>query len=220
MAEVDWKMLEARRSCALLSRLEMEEGKVPTTPTTAAVIAGIQCQEAVKLLHGLETLSGQGFVFDGLGHQSYPVRYTRKEDCPAHDAYAPVDVLPWRVGDTPVGRLLDRVRADLGPGAVIETNQDLLASLACARCGREERLLTSLGKVTEAQGRCPSCGEQRAPTIYHTIDGRDRDLADRTLGEIGVPAWDVLAGRAGLRQRFYEFQGDREAVLGPLTPDL
>src|SRR5947208_1222528 len=45
MSEVDWKMLEARRSCALLSREEMETGKVPTTPTTASVIAGIQIQE-------------------------------------------------------------------------------------------------------------------------------------------------------------------------------
>src|SRR5262249_3602554 len=53
MGENDWKMLEARRSCALLSRNEMEHGKVPTTPTTAAVVAGIQTQEAVKLLHGL-----------------------------------------------------------------------------------------------------------------------------------------------------------------------
>src|SRR5207244_11360896 len=48
MSEVDWKMLEARRSCALLTREEMEQGRVPTTPTTASVIAGIQCQEAVK----------------------------------------------------------------------------------------------------------------------------------------------------------------------------
>ena len=57
MGENDWKMLEARRSCALLSRGEMEQGKVPTTPTTASIIAGIQIQEAVKLLHGLETSS-------------------------------------------------------------------------------------------------------------------------------------------------------------------
>src|SRR5262249_40028974 len=71
MSDVDWKMLAARRSCALLSRAEMEEGRVPTTPTTSSVIAGIQVQEAVKLLHGLPTIAGQGFVFDGANHQSY-----------------------------------------------------------------------------------------------------------------------------------------------------
>ena len=45
----------------------------PTTPTTSSVVAGIQVQEAVKMLHGLETLSGQGFVFDGRSHNSYVV---------------------------------------------------------------------------------------------------------------------------------------------------
>jgi adenylyltransferase/sulfurtransferase len=217
MNEVDWKMLEARRSCALLSRQELEQGKVPTTPTTASVIAGIQCQEAVKGLHGLDTLRGQGFVFDGTRHQSYVVQYARKDDCPAHEAYAPIVELPWRGADTRAGTLLDRVRADLGAGAVLETNQDLLAALACARCGEEEPLFASLGKVTEAQGRCPRCHEHRTPRIYHTVDGTDLALLDRTLGELGIPPWDILGGRLGLQQRFYELTGDRAGVLGCLA---
>ncbi|HEV8060665.1 MAG TPA: ThiF family adenylyltransferase, partial [Gemmataceae bacterium] len=129
MSDVDWQMLEARRSCALLTRQEMEQGKTPTTPTTAAVIAGIQCQEAVKLLHGLDTLAGQGFVFDGRNHESYRLTYTRLPECPSHEAYDPVQELPWRVGDTQAGTLLERAREELGPTAVLEMNQDLLAGL-------------------------------------------------------------------------------------------
>jgi adenylyltransferase/sulfurtransferase len=210
-------MLAARRSCALLSRGEMEQGKVPTTPTTAAIIAGIQVQEAIKYLHGLESIAGQGFIFDGTSHQSYLVRYTRKPDCPAHDADAPVAVLSWRTETARVGDLLERVRADLGREAVIETGRDLLASLHCGRCGQEERALASLGKVTLAQGRCPQCGQPRAPRFYHVIDGHNPELHDLTFDQIGIPPWDVLCGRAGLEQRFYEFGGDRSGVLGPLA---
>lgn len=94
MSDVDWKMLEARRSCALLSRDEMEAGKVPTTPTTSSVIAGIQAQEAVKLIHGLETLEGKGFVFDGTWHQSYTTTYTRLPDCPI--ARRMTRIRPWK----------------------------------------------------------------------------------------------------------------------------
>ena len=129
MSEVDWKMLEARRSCALLTREEMEQGKVPTTPTTASVIAGIQCQEAVKFLHGLDTLSGQGFVFDGTTHQSYTVSYTQKDDCPSHEPYEPLESLSLGVADTSAGDFLERVRSDLGQTAVVELNNDLLSSL-------------------------------------------------------------------------------------------
>ena len=174
MNETDWKMLQARRSCALLTRDQMEEGKVPTVSTTSSVIAGIQCQEAVKLLHGLDVIDGRGFVFEGMAHQSYVVAYTRKDDCPAHDADEPLAVFDFSVSKTRAGDLLERVRHDLGLQAVVETGRDLLASLYCPKCGEDEPFTASLGKVTERQGACPKCGGQRtpAPTTRSTAASR------------------------------------------------
>ena len=212
MSETDWKMLEARRSCALLTRQEMEQGKVPTTPTTASVIAGIQCQEAVKHLHGLETLAGRGFVFEGTWHQSYVVNYTRRDDCPTHEAYEPIVVKPWSVATMTVGELLEHARAEVGEGAIIELNHDVLKSLECPRCLTTEAVFASLGKITEQQGRCPKCGEPRVPHLFHSLDGRE-GINDRSLSEIGVPPWDILGVRRGLKQVFFEFAGDSEAVL-------
>lgn len=216
MSETDWQMLEARRSCALLSREEMEQGKVPTTSTTASVVAGIQVQEALKQLHGLPTLAGQGFIFEGMHHQSYVVRYTRLADCPAHDAFSLIEKLPLKISETRVGDFLERVCSDLGPAAVIETNHDLLASLSCSQCEQVQPHLGSLGKVTESMGLCPECNSPRAPEVYHTIRS-DSELLDRTLGELGVPDWDILVGRAGTQQCYYEFAGDEADVLGPLS---
>ncbi len=200
----------------LLSREEMAQGKVPTTPTTASIIAGIQCQEAVKLLHGLETLTGRGFVFDGMSHESHVVAYTRKEDCPSHEPDDDPQLLPWRVVDTRVRRFPrsgpQRPRAG---GGGRDSAPICSASLHCPKCNADEEMPTSLARVSEQQGRCPRCGEHRVPKTFHTIDGHEPFL-DRTLGEIGVPPWDVLAGRRGLEQRFYEFAGDRREVLGPL----
>lgn len=215
MSDIDWQMLEARRSCALLSRNEMEQGKVPTTPTTASIIAGIQVQEAVKRLHGLESLSGQGYCYEGAYHQSHLINYTRQPDCPTHEAYTPIETLDWSVNETLAADLLARGRADLGPEAVIEVNQDLLRELVCGECGQSERRLGSLGKTTEADALCPHCGAARRPEMYHTI-GPDSDVLDQTLGALGVPAWDIVAVRAGTECRYYEFAGDRRSVLGPL----
>lgn len=212
MSETDWKMLEARRSCALLTRQEMEQGKVPTTPTTASVIAGIQCQEAVKHLHGLETLAGRGFVFEGTWHQSYVVNYTRREDCPTHESYEPILVKPWSVATMTVGELLKKAEAEVGDGAVVELNQDVLQSLECPRCQTTEPLFASLGKITEQHGRCPTCGYQRVPHLFHTLDGSE-GLNQKTLAEIGVPPWDIVGARLGLKQAFFEFAADRADVL-------
>jgi adenylyltransferase/sulfurtransferase len=217
MNETDWKMLEARRSCALLTRAELESGKVPTTPTTSSVIAGIQAQEAVKWIHGLETLAGRGFVFEGLHHQSYLVTYQRRDDCPAHEEFQQVMPLDWSVHSTRAGAFLERVRFDLGPKAIVETNQDLLRSLWCPKCEVDEPLRGSLGKVTEAQGRCPRCQAQRTPRFSHIIDDSDESLLDLNLGALGVPSWEILGGRSGMNARYYEFAGDRDAMLGPLA---
>jgi adenylyltransferase/sulfurtransferase len=215
MNDIDWKLLQTRRSCALLTRDEMEEGKVPTVSTTASIIAGIQCQEAVKLIHGLEVLEGRGFVFEGMTHSSYVVAYTRKDDCPAHDPDEPVDILPLSIAGTRTGDFLEHVRSRLGAAAVIETGRDLLSSLYCPDCNEDEPYLASLGKVHERQGRCPKCKGQRTPNLYHAINGSEA-LLDRTLGELGIPLWDVLGGRCGPQQAFYEFAGDRASVLGTI----
>ncbi len=219
MSENDWKMLAARRSCALLTRNDITQGKTPTTPTTASIIAGIQCQEAVKWLHGLETLSGKGFVFEGLSHQSYVVNYTRREECPSHDPYDPVETLDRQVGSTTVRELLTQARADLGDGAILEFNSDLLAGLDCPQCGESSELFASLGKVSESQGQCPKCRVPRTPRTFHVVTGSESFL-DRTLESIGVPAWDVIAARAGQTYRYYEFAGDARSVLGSLHHTL
>lgn len=214
MSETDWKMLEMRHSCSLLNRQLMEFGKTATTPTTASVVAGIQCQEALKLLHGKETLEGCGYVFEGLSHTSYLVKYQAKDDCLSHDTIGEIRETPWSA-QTKIGDALQAIRKDLGASAVIDFARELLASLDCPKCGRSERLFRSLSAVTEQDGVC-SCGERRAPKLFHSITGKE-DFLGRTFAEIGVPAWDVISGRAGSTVIGYELAGDRAAVLGELA---
>src|SRR3990170_3814179 len=100
MSDLDWRLLQKRRSCNLLSRDEMEHGKTPTTPTISSIIAGVQCQEAVKLLHGLPTIAGKGWVFEGVSSDSYLVEYQRKEECYSHDAIDEIVPLAVRSSNT------------------------------------------------------------------------------------------------------------------------
>ena len=39
MTETDWKLINKRKSCALLTHDEMLEGKTPTTPTSSSIVA-------------------------------------------------------------------------------------------------------------------------------------------------------------------------------------
>jgi hypothetical protein len=37
-----------------------------------------------------------------------------------------------------------------------------------------------------------------------------------TFAQVGVPRFDIVAGRSGVNEVFFEFSGDAPAVLGPL----
>jgi len=213
MNETDWQMLEARRSCALLSREQIQAGHTPTTATSSSIVAGLQCQEMLKYLHGLPVAGGTGIVISGQVNDVYPVSYDRKEDCAAHEQLDSIVELPLASGAVTLLELLGRARADLGDEATLEFGREILHELECAKCSRREPVFLSLGKVTEDQARCPHCGEARFPRLMHMIDGSE-DFLDRNLLQAGLPPYDIVAARCGTRTAGYLLGGDARAVLG------
>ncbi|MDB5321599.1 MAG: Molybdopterin biosynthesis protein MoeB [Phycisphaerales bacterium] len=219
MSETDWRLLNLRRSCNLLTRAEMEHGKTPTTPTISSIIAGVQTQEAVKILHGMASFAGKGWVFEGLSSDSYQVEFQRKEDCYSHEPLDEVIELDARADTLTVRELLGRTREMLGPSAEIELGRDILEKLVCPKCKGEETLFASLGKVSAEKAWCPKCKDARRDVqTFHKIRGREAFL-DQTLASIGVPAFDILISRNPERAVGFELSGDAGGVLGAVFPD-
>ena len=74
MTERDYQLLNRRYSCPLLSRDELLSGKVPTAPTIASMMAALQVQESLKLLHGMEVAAGSAHVYNGVANQFYTTK--------------------------------------------------------------------------------------------------------------------------------------------------
>ena len=62
MTERDYQLLNLRYSCPLLTRDQILAGKVPTAPTIASMMAALEVQEALKLLHGMPVAAGTALV--------------------------------------------------------------------------------------------------------------------------------------------------------------
>jgi adenylyltransferase/sulfurtransferase len=215
LGETDWEILEKRMSCNLLTRQEMETGKTPTTPTTSSVIAGIQVQEALKLLHGLPVLAGKGYVFEGMNHSSYVVEYTPNEDCMSHETYTDVRQWPGTSETTTLNGLLGYASQQLGTtDLVIEFSRDIIHKLKCPKCGTEEDIFAPVGSVTSETGKCPSDGEMREVVTVHNYSGRE-SFGDRCLAELGIPLFDVFTARSAESEFQILIEGDRQAVLNP-----
>lgn len=220
MTETDWMLINKRKSCALLTHEQMAEGKIPTTPTSSSIIAGIQVQEMLKLLHGnrdLPTLAGKGYVFNGLTHDSYVVEYQEKADCMSHDTYEKIIEKDWSVRTMTLSELLSIVRTDLGEKAVVDFDRDI-ATVAKCTCGESKDLYTPVHKLKGEMLICPKCGNQMSFDSFHSVNGTEEFL-DKTLFEIGIPLLHIVGGRVGMNTTYYEFAGDEPEVFEELRRD-
>jgi molybdopterin/thiamine biosynthesis adenylyltransferase len=215
MSEIDWKLLEERRSCALLMRTVLEAGHVPTTAVASSIIAAIQCQEAAKWLHGSCKIGGKGIVYKGMTNEMYTVEYQKKEGCYGHQSLGDVVPLGAGVAEIRLGDLLDRAGAELGGETVIELYHDVLSKLQCPNCNTSEEKLVPIGRVTEDEAKCPVCRTVRIPHFMQILDQKC-GLLDRTLASIGVPPFDIVTATREKKQVHFFLDGDAETVLGEI----
>lgn len=200
----DHELLAARKACSLLTREQMLEGKVPTTATSASIIAAMQAQEAIKLLHRDRVstqFGGRGFAYNGLTHDSYAITYRRREDCLSHDTYDLASAVV--VGEaTTFGELLAMAGAEMA-APVLDLEREIVLSLDCPACGRDETVRQPLDRLTVSSAVCPACDQERRPRLIHSISALDADLLDLTPGDVGLPRFDAVTGRSGLVRRHF-----------------
>jgi molybdopterin/thiamine biosynthesis adenylyltransferase/DNA-binding transcriptional regulator YhcF (GntR family) len=204
--------LSLRYSCPLLARQNILLGKVPTTPTIASIIGGIQSQEALKLINGLPVEPGKVIHYNGMVNEMHTTAYVARPDCESHWTYGEIIELPARAERTTLEDMLRIARADLGPEAIIELDQELITSLKCSTCHTVERVLKPLSAVSFEAGHCPTCGNLRETELTHVITGEENYLY-RSLSFIGVPPLHILRAHNGQDYRFYELTGDLPDAL-------
>lgn len=218
MNETDRALLKERRSCALLARDAVARGHVPTSAVAASIVGAMEVEEAIKLLHGQPTLSGEGFHFDGLLTEASRVRYPRRDACPSHDALGPILALGLGSGDVTLAALLERAEAALGAGAVLDLSRDVIVRFTCPACGAGAPGRAVLGMVRESQAACPACATHRVVEIASSI-GRDGDVdLQQTPADLGLPPFDIIVARQGFdRHQAWLFDRDAATTLGPLV---
>ena len=203
----------------MLTREDVLSGKTPTTPTTSSIIAGIQVQEAVKLIHDLPVLAGRGYNFEGLNHTSYTVTYTENKNCQSHQTHQDIIELDQKSSEMTLRALFERAQADLGEERVqLNFSREIIHKLTCPSCEEEEVLFSPAGTVSEEAGKCTACSDHpmRKLELVNKYTGKE-DFGDRTLDAIGLPLLDLFIGRSMQGEVAYLMMGDRSSVLGSLA---
>lgn len=217
MTEADYRLINMRYSCPLLKREDLLQGKVPTAPTIASIVAGLQTQEALKLLHGFRDFAGKALVLSGMVNNFYTTAFPRREGCLSHETYPEAEPLPLTAGGSTATELFGLARrafgGDSGGGLRLALDRDLLLGLSCPDCGVDRRVMRPLALVSHREGTCEACGQvMRTELASEIAEGSPESLL--TLGVLGVPAYDIVRVTRGNESRFFRLQEDRARALG------
>ena len=208
--------------CNRLASIYASQGKIPTTPTIASIVAGIQVQEALKLIDYQQwqgrTLVGRELIFNGtVGDVSIadlPVRPA----CPAHYTLTDADIvaLPeMSVKRTTVAQLLAEARARVGRNALIELNFELAVEVFCPTCQTAKKVWRPKDKMFQEDLLCAVCQKEGALRTTHLLGEPDThyqyNFSRAKLARIHVPPLDILVAR-GLQEAeiHLELTGDLE----------
>jgi adenylyltransferase/sulfurtransferase len=211
--------------CNALASRYASEGKIPTTPTIASIVAAVQVQEALKLLNPEHwvgrTLAGREFIFNGTVGQSSVVGLTERAGCYAHAPIDPEKIVELKDASarrTSAAELIAQARELLGPTAVIDLNYELAVEMRCAKCRDAVRVLRPIRKLFREDLKCAACDGERYFVMTHTLGTATNDYAedflDLPLAELGVPPMDIIEARGpGGEVRYLELAGDEAEAL-------
>jgi adenylyltransferase/sulfurtransferase len=211
MTSRDYQLLNLRYSCPLLRREDILQGKVPTAPTIASMMAALEVQEALKILHGLPVSAGSALVFNGVANQFYTTKLPFRDDCLSHESYPDWTSLPLG-HDAPVSDLFAAARSSLEGPLTLALDRDLVTALDCPRCGWRAEVMRPRTKVRQAEAVCPTCRETARPEVVSSI-ADDSPLAKRTLAAVGVPAYDIVRVAGADGSAFFLLAGDRNGAF-------
>ena len=206
-----YKEIKHRISC-LLPIEEMEQGRVPTTPTIASIIGGLQVQETLKLIHGHEVTGGSGLIFNGLTNEFLPANFSLNEKCLNHNPLKPIISTGSGAADITFGEILHLAEEKLGSEAYIHLDFNLVSRASCA-CGYSRRILKRLDKLSPDGLRCPKCKKLMRPYLTSTVNNATPRLINKTLAQAQVPPFDIITARNTTTALHFELDADRDKVL-------
>jgi adenylyltransferase/sulfurtransferase len=216
MTENDYRLINLRYSCPLLRQEDLQAGRIPTSPTISAVIAGWQAQEALKIIHHLPVEGGQAMVYNGVANRFYCTRFQRREDCLSHETYPPPVELDLRADTHPASDLFRAVRREAGfEASRLNLDRDLVLSLACVHCGTDQRVMQPRTAVGLSRSVCAQCGQFQRAEMVHSVEPESA-LARETLRALGVPPYDIVLVEGPQGTLACLLAGDRDGLAaGP-----
>jgi molybdopterin/thiamine biosynthesis adenylyltransferase len=211
MTDQDYQLIHINYSCK--PGAAITGGRVPTTPTAASIIGGMQVQEAVKLLHNLPVKAGRVVYYSGESLSTLPMQTMIREDCPVHETFENIEVLSASVRDLTLEGFFKQ--AVLSSSDLLLLDDELVRDFYCPKCEREEKVFRPHRIVVPHQAACPACGTERIFDIITHL-ALTPDTAQLSFEQLMIQPFAILRIRTTKKVRYIELTGDWERIAANL----
>jgi adenylyltransferase/sulfurtransferase len=206
--------------CNVIARQLGEQGRVPTTPTIASIVAGIQVQEFLKLLAPGQwdgrDLVARSFHFYGDRAIADSFAKVRNPTCLfPHESVTPELILPvpGLKSRSPLSCLWAAAVDELGPNAELRLRKEFVLSIRCSECQELTPVLRPFNPLYE-EYRCSKCGalprsEANLIRLTSITNSTDPDLFTRPLYDLGIPPFGLVEAWGDFPEiRYFSLEGD------------
>ncbi len=217
--------INATLSCPGIARENEKSGRVATTPVSASIIAAIQVQEAMKIIHKEETeaglftsLIGDIFHYEGAHPNASTFEFaTYYDDCPSHEFWENVVEIPQLSAGTPVAESLEIIKKQLNVKSVeINLRNDKFVDKIVSRAGNKKFMPmlpeSRIADYIEASQELTYLSATEGGLYQNAFENIDEEFPylDLTLNQIGIPYFDVLQVTTEKGYAYVELSKDKE----------
>lgn len=207
LTEDEEKELEIRMSCAGVTKENEDFGRVATTPVIASIIAAIQVQEAMKIIHEDEgseetftPLTGKILHYEGMHPYAEIFDFeSYKNGCPSHEHWKDIVEISQLSADTPVKDALCIIKDVLQVNQVeINMRNDKFVDKLVSRHNNEKFLPmlpeSKIPAYIQASEELQTLAFIEGGLYQNSFENIDVDFPypELTLREVGIPHWDVI----------------------------
>jgi adenylyltransferase/sulfurtransferase len=193
LTSTDRQELQKRLSCLKSSDPEIKQ-HVPTAPTIASIIGGLQVQIGIRALHGLPIPSGKRIGLYGLSDVFFDIHLEKSDDCGLHSSGDP---LPERIehleipAESPLSNIFHEAKNRWNANALVwDFDRDITTALTCTSCGRTEEFVGNPVKYTGTdQCKCGGSFKQQSTTAFFG----EESWGNRSLSDLGFPQDHIYA---------------------------
>lgn len=213
LTDEDYRVMARRESCQFIAHQNIVERRVPTTPTIGSIIGAVETQEALKLLHEMDVVTGEGLVFNGLYNEVFMAKYTENEMCQSHWMFDEIVDLPDAKAESMTLQELHQIATShLGEPAIVEIPA-FVTTVSCIPCDTETAIARPRYTLTSDDVHCATCGEFMHIVQTERFTGEE-SLKELTLKEVGIPMLEIVRTRTNShRYVYFELSGDAETFF-------